>query len=141
MQVRVDEWSVRCMYVCMGGGCGYGCGRVGVAANAHTFDFGGCVYGVVCTLVCTVMMSSDVRGLVLDHITTPRLCAGACGCVVCEVQSRGVYGCGRVPYCVVLFVQVLTHMIMMSSVVCLLALLLVVMMMMMMMVVVVVCGV
>ena len=43
------------------------------------FDFGGCVCSVVCTLVCTVMMPSDVRGLVLDHTTTPRVCAGACG--------------------------------------------------------------
>ena len=67
------------------------------------------------------MMPSDVRGLVLDHITTPRVCAGACGCVVCEVLL-GMYGCGRVPYCVVLFVQVRTHMIMMSSVLRLLAL-------------------
>ena len=84
----------------------------------HTpFDFCGCVYGVVCTLVCTVMMPSDVRGLVLDHTTTPRVCAGACGGVVCEVLL-GMYGCGRVPYCVVLFVQVRTHMIMMPSVVC-----------------------
>jgi hypothetical protein len=53
--------------------------------HSHTLDFG-CVYGVVCTLVCTVMMPSDVRGLALDHITTPRVCAGACGCEVCEVH-------------------------------------------------------
>ena len=36
VHVHVGEWSVRCMCVCMGGGCRYGCGRVGVAANAHT---------------------------------------------------------------------------------------------------------
>ena len=60
---------------------------VWVWLQMHTpFDFGGCVYGVVCTVVCTVMMSSDVRSLVLDRITAPRVCAGACGGVVCEVH-------------------------------------------------------